>query len=85
MGALMFGFAPTLGWAAVGRGLVGGSVAVAWVSMLMLVAQWFSPARFASMSGVSLAWAPWVPYWQACPCVHFPICLAGAWSWAPVE
>ena len=55
LGALMFGFAPTLGWAAVGRGLVGGSVAVAWVSMLMLVAQWFSPARFASMSGVSLA------------------------------
>lgn len=55
IGALMFGFAPTLGWAAVGRGLVGGAVAVAWVSMLMLVAQWFSPGRFASMSGVSLA------------------------------
>jgi MFS family permease len=55
LGALMFGFAPTLGWAAVGRGLVGGAVAVAWVSMLMLVAQWFSPSRFASMSGVSLA------------------------------
>lgn len=55
LGALMFGFAPTLGWAAVGRGLVGGSVAVAWVSMLMLVAQWFSPGRFASMTGLSLA------------------------------
>jgi predicted MFS family arabinose efflux permease len=55
LGALMFGFAPTLGWAAVGRGLVGGAVAVAWVSMLMLVAQWFSPSRFASMSGLSLA------------------------------
>lgn len=55
LGALMFGFSPTLGWAAVGRGLVGGAVAVAWVSMLMLVAQWFSPSRFASMSGVSLA------------------------------
>lgn len=55
LGALMFGFAPTLGWAAVGRGLIGGAVAVAWVSMLMLVAQWFSPGRFASMTGVSLA------------------------------
>lgn len=55
LGALMFGLAPTLGWAAVRRGLVGGAVAVAWVSMLMLVAQWFSPSRFASMSGLSLA------------------------------
>jgi MFS family permease len=55
MGAALFGLAPTLAWAAVGRGLVGGAVAVAWVSMLMLVAQWFTPARFASMSGVSLA------------------------------
>lgn len=55
LGAVLFGLAPSLGWAAVGRGLVGASVAVAWVSMLMLVAQWFSPQRFASMSGVSLA------------------------------
>ncbi len=55
LGALLFGFAPTLAWAAIGRGLVGASVAVGWVSMLMLVAQWFSPGRFASMSGLSLA------------------------------
>jgi MFS family permease len=55
LGALLFGLAPTLSWAAIGRGLVGASVAVGWVSMLMLVAQWFSPGRFASMSGLSLA------------------------------
>lgn len=55
VGAMLFGLADEALWASVGRGLIGGSVAVAWVSMLMLVSAWFSPRYFATMSGLSLA------------------------------
>ncbi len=55
LGAALFGLAPNLAWAAAGRGLVGGSVAVGWVSLLVLIGRWFAPHRFATMSGLSLA------------------------------
>lgn len=55
VGAIVFGLSDNVWWASLGRGLVGGAVAVAWVSMLMLVAAWFNPKHFASLSGLSLA------------------------------
>ena len=54
VGTAMFALAPNLWWAAAGRLLIGGSVAVAWVGLLKLATQWF-PARFyAMMAGVGL-------------------------------
>lgn len=55
IGALMFAFADSYISSAVGRGLIGGTVAVAWVSMLKLSAHWFDARRLGMVTGVSLA------------------------------
>lgn len=54
IGTALFAFAPTLFWANAGRLLIGGSVAVAFVSMLKLATRWFRPDQFALASGVAL-------------------------------
>jgi len=54
-GALLFALAPNATIAAIGRGLIGGAHAVAWVSMLKLITHWFPAHRFGLMSGLSLA------------------------------
>lgn len=53
-GALIFGMAPSFTWAGIGRLLIGGSVAVAFVGMLKLAAHWFAPRQFALTSGMAL-------------------------------
>ena len=55
VGALFFASATSLSEAIVGRLIVGASGAVAWVGMLKLASHWFSPARFAGITGLSLA------------------------------
>jgi MFS family permease len=54
MGAVMFALAPGIAWAAAGRLLIGGSVAVAFVGLLKVAANWFPPHRFALVSGLAL-------------------------------
>lgn len=54
MGAVMFAWAPSIAWAAAGRLLIGGSVAVAFVCLLKLAASWFPPQRFAMVTGLAL-------------------------------
>lgn len=54
LGTALFAFAPTIGWASAGRLLIGGSVAVAFVSMLKLATHWFAPRQFALVSGIAL-------------------------------
>jgi MFS family permease len=54
LGAVMFALAPDMTWAAAGRLLVGGSVAVAFVGLLKVAANWFPPRRFALVSGLAL-------------------------------
>lgn len=54
-GALLFALAETVLAAGIGRALIGASHGIAWVSMLKLVTHWFPPARFGTMSGLSLA------------------------------
>ncbi len=54
VGGLIFGFAPTMFWACVGRLLIGGSVAVAFVGMLKLASHWFAPRQFALAAGMAL-------------------------------
>ncbi|MGD8365999.1 MAG: MFS transporter [Desulfobacterales bacterium] len=55
VGTLVFAVAPSLFWADMGRLLIGGSVAVAWVVMLKLASRWFHPKSYAAVSGVALA------------------------------
>jgi MFS family permease len=54
-GSLLFALAETAFVAGLGRALIGAAHGVAWVSMLKLVTHWFAPARFATLSGLSLA------------------------------
>lgn len=54
-GTLIFAWAESFTMAAVGRGIIGGAAAVGWIGMLKLAAHWFSPQKFASVSGLSLA------------------------------
>ena len=54
LGTALFAFAPSIGWANAGRLLIGGSVAVAFVSMLKLASHWFAPRQFALVSGMAL-------------------------------
>lgn len=53
-GSFLFGFAPTLDLALVGRTLVGLGVSVTFIAMLKLVAVWFEEDRFATMVGVCM-------------------------------
>jgi MFS family permease len=55
VGTLLFAWAQTFTMAAIGRGIIGGAAAVGWIGMLKLAAHWFSPQKFASISGLSLA------------------------------
>jgi len=54
-GTLIFALAPDYAAAGLGRLLIGGSVGVAFVSMLKLAGHWFAPTRFAMLSGLALA------------------------------
>lgn len=53
-GSLLFGLAPSLEWALVGRTLVGLGVSVVFIAMLKLVAVWFEENRFATVVGVCM-------------------------------
>ena len=52
IGSVLFGVAPNVGWLLVGRALVGLGVAVAFVSVLKLIASWYNEREFATWVGV---------------------------------
>ena len=54
LGTALFAAAPNLWWANAGRLLIGGSVAVGFVSMLKLAGHWFAPRQFSLASGMLL-------------------------------
>jgi len=53
-GTVLFADAPGFFWAGAGRLMIGGSVAVAFVGLLKLAANWFQPRRFAAVTGMAL-------------------------------
>ena len=53
-GTLLFAVSPSMAWAGIGRLLIGGSVAVAFVGMLKLSNSWFPPRFYAMISGMAL-------------------------------
>lgn len=54
LGTLFFAFSNDVVLAGMGRLLIGGSVAVAFVGMLKLANHWFAPKQFALASGMAL-------------------------------
>ncbi len=53
-GSFLFGFAPSLELALLGRTLVGLGVSVTFIAMLKLVAVWFEENRFATIVGICM-------------------------------
>ncbi len=51
-GSILFGYAPDAFWLLIGRGLVGLGVAVAFVSVLKLIANWFGEHEFGTWVGM---------------------------------
>ena len=51
-GSLLFAWAPSVAWLLLGRALVGLGVAVAFVSVLKLIASWYRDAEFATWVGM---------------------------------
>ncbi|MFP4214129.1 MAG: MFS transporter [Desulfohalobiaceae bacterium] len=54
LGTILFALAPGLALASLGRLLIGGSVAVAFVGLLKLASHWFPPRQFAMVTGMAL-------------------------------
>ena len=54
IGSLIFGMAPSLELALVGRTLIGLGVSVTFIAMLKIIAVWFDERHFASVVGVSM-------------------------------
>ena len=52
VGSVLFALAPDVGWLLAGRALVGFGVAVAFVSVLKLIASWYREREFATWVGV---------------------------------
>lgn len=55
LGCVLFGLAPTIGWATIGRGLIGFGVGGVYVPAMKSFAQWFREKEFATMTGFFLA------------------------------
>ena len=53
-GSFLFGMAPSLELALVGRTLIGLGVSVTFIAMLKLIAVWFEENRFATMVGICM-------------------------------
>lgn len=53
-GSLLFGLAPNLEWALVGRTLIGLGVSVTFIAMLKIIALSFEDNRFASIVGICM-------------------------------
>jgi len=53
-GCVVFGLAPTIGWASVGRAIIGFGVGGVYVPALKAISQWFETREFSTMTGLFL-------------------------------
>lgn len=54
-GCLLFALSPSLGWASVGRGLIGLGVGGVFIPGMKAFSQWFPKAEFSGLVGIFLA------------------------------
>jgi len=55
LGCVLFGLAPSITWAAIGRGFIGFGVGGVYVPALKAFSQWFRPKEFTTMIGLLMA------------------------------
>ena len=80
LGSMLFALAPNLALACAGRFLIGGSVAVAFVSMMKISSLWMVPRHFALASGLAMLIGILGGVFGG-----MPLGLSvGIWGWRPV-
>ena len=55
VGCVLFGLAPSIGWASLGRGMIGIGVGGVYVPALKAIAQWFEEKQFTGLLGTLMS------------------------------
>ena len=79
IGCFIFGLAPTIGWASVGRALIGFGVGGVYVPTVKALSQWFRQKEFATMVGLLMAVGNFGAVVATTPLAW----AAGRWGWRP--
>ena len=78
-GCFLFGMAPSVGWASVGRALIGFGVGGVYVPTVKALSQWFRQKEFATMVGLLMAVGNFGAVVATTPLAW----AAGRWGWRP--
>ena len=79
VGCFIFGMAPSIGWATLGRALIGFGVGGVYVPTVKALSQWFSEKEFATMVGLLMSVGNFGAVVATTPLAW----AAGAWGWRP--
>ena len=77
LGCVVFGLAPSIGWASVGRALIGFGVGGVYVPGLKAISQWFSRKDLGTMTGMMIAFGNLGAIVATTPLAW----MASAWGW----
>ncbi len=77
LGCVVFGLAPSIGWAAVGRALIGFGVGGVYVPALKAISQWFSRKDLGTMTGMLIAFGNLGAIVATTPLAW----MASTWGW----
>jgi sugar phosphate permease len=78
-GCFIFGMAPSIGWASVGRALIGFGVGGVYVPTVKALSQWFREKEFATMVGIMMSVGNLGAVVATTPLAW----AAGTWGWRP--
>ncbi len=79
LGCFIFGMAPSIGWASLGRALIGFGVGGVYVPTVKALSQWFREKEFATMVGLLMSVGNFGAVVATTPLAW----AAGAWGWRP--
>jgi len=77
LGSVVFGLAPSIGWASVGRALIGFGVGGVYVPAIKAISQWFSRKDLGTMTGMLIAFGNLGAIVATTPLAW----MASAWGW----
>jgi MFS family permease len=79
LGCFIFGMAPSIGWASLGRALIGFGVGGVYVPTVKALSQWFREKEFAAMVGLLMSVGNLGAVVATTPLAW----VAGTWGWRP--
>ncbi|MGE5838442.1 MAG: MFS transporter [Deltaproteobacteria bacterium] len=77
LGGLVFGLAPSIGWATLGRALIGFGVGGVYVPAMKAISQWFSRKDLGTMTGMLIAFGNLGAIAATTPLAW----MASTWGW----